>query len=51
MTKSAIDFDAISLAEPLFSFALGVAITLDQPDPRNAISTIMLAELIYLWEW
>ena len=32
MTTSAIDFDAVSLAETQFSFALGVAVTLHKPD-------------------
>ena len=52
MTTFAIDFDATSLAETQFSFAEGVAtLTLHNPDLRNAISTVMLAELIYLLEW
>lgn len=52
MTTFAIDFDATSLAETQFEFAQGVAIlTLNKPDLRNAISTVMLAELIYLLEY
>ena len=52
MTTFAIDFDAASLAETQFSFAEGVAtLTLHNPALRNAISTVMLAELIYLLEW
>jgi|TARA_B110000971_G_scaffold100966_1_gene103865 2-(1,2-epoxy-1,2-dihydrophenyl)acetyl-CoA isomerase len=51
MTTFAIDFDTTSLAETQFTFADGVAtLTLHKPDLRNAISTVMLAELIYLLE-
>ena len=52
MTTFAIDFDATSLTETQFNFMDGVAtLTLHKPDLRNAISTVMLAELIYLLEW
>jgi 2-(1,2-epoxy-1,2-dihydrophenyl)acetyl-CoA isomerase len=52
MTTLAIDFDVESLAETQFSFADGVAtLTLHKPELRNAISTIMLAELIFLIQW
>ena len=51
MTTFAINFDTSSLAETQFAFADGVAtLTLHKPDLRNAISTVMLAELIYLLE-
>jgi len=51
MTAFAIYFDTTSLAETQFSLADGVAtLTLQKPDLRNAISTVMLAELIYLLE-
>ena len=51
MTAFAIYFDTTSLAETQFSLADGVAtLTLQKPDLLNAISTVMLAELIYLLE-
>jgi 1,4-dihydroxy-2-naphthoyl-CoA synthase len=51
MTAFAINFDTSSLAKAQFAFADGVAtLTLHKPDLRNAISTVMLAELIYLLE-